>query len=193
MKDLTQVYRQLRQASLPDNIYYAGLSDGKAIYIHDHNSIDADSLTWEVLHLTSHLIQWHMEANVANRLGLEFFGKRAREYATRDFATEAHELDGFLRYELETNRLCLAIAKQISRTRRRRKIDLVLARYCANDLRFILQYYRDRRVSSQASFSMPGVADLERRLVPVGLPKPSEIRVRKLPFFSVPVLLESRS
>jgi hypothetical protein len=190
MKDLTKICAQFRQPEASQNVFYAGFSNGRTIYIHNDKAIDLESKTWEVLHLTGHIFQWHMKANAAKRLTLEFYGSRARNYASKDLVSAPmHELNDFLRYELETNRIAVAIAMKISPQSRKAYLGKYLTQYCAKDMNFILKYYGRTSPTCGDRFVVPSVTELKRGISPIGLPTPEEMQLRELPLLSVPILL----
>jgi hypothetical protein len=184
-KDFSREHLRFREPRFQNELTYASFSDGKIIYSHASKG-EKGAASWQILHLTAHMVQWHMNFNTAKAIGFEFFGHRARKFAARDFvAAPVSDLREFLRYELETNRLSIALANHVAPSSLKIRINKFLRQYCAADLQFILTYYSNNRLNGL----IPSVEDLERRMIPPKLPTPTEVRFGRLPFVSVPILL----
>jgi hypothetical protein len=189
--DLTDVYARFPKPKYTQNVFYTGLSNGRTIYIHDDESIVTRAArTWDVLHLTGHMFQWHIKARQARKLGITFYGRKARDYAAGDFFfSPSHEFGNILQYELEANRFSISIAENVTFGPHRQRAVKYLTGFGARDLNFIMRYYNDFDPKRVDKFPVPPVPALARRIVPVKLPSPDELHFEELPMLSVPVLL----
>jgi hypothetical protein len=189
--DLTQVYARFPKPKYTQSVFYTGLSNGRTIYIHDDDAVvDANARTWDILHLTGHMFQWHIKPATAKRLGLSFYGRRARDYAAGDFFyAPSAEFGNILQYELEANRFSVSIAAQVTFGVQRATVTRYLRRFGAKDLNFIIRYYNGFDERRRDKYPVPGVEDLESRMLPVTIPSPTEVRFEELPMLSVPVIL----
>ncbi|MGD0023164.1 MAG: hypothetical protein ABSC37_00860 [Xanthobacteraceae bacterium] len=191
LTDLTDVYARFPKPKFTQQVFYTGLSNGRTIYIHnDETVVDREARTWDVLHLTGHMLQWHMKPATAKRLGMKFYGNRAREYSAGDFFfAPSSEFGNILQYELEANQFSVSIAAHVTFGKQRAMIMSYLKQFGAKDLRFIMQYYNGFDESRTDKFVLPSARELERRIVPVKIPSSTEIRFEELPMLSVPVIL----
>jgi hypothetical protein len=191
LTDLTDVYARFPKPRFTQKVFYTGLSNGRTIYIHNDEAIvNRAARTWDVLHLTGHMFQWHMKPGAAKRLGMKFFGKKARHYAAGDFFfAPSTEFASILQYELEANRFSVSIAAHVTFGTQRAMAVSYLREFGAKDLKFIMEFYNGFDKHRIDKFVAPSAKDLERRIVPVKIPAVSEVRFEELPMLSVPVIL----
>jgi hypothetical protein len=191
LTDLTDVYAHFPKPKFTQSVFYTGLSNGRTIYIHnDLKVVDLEARTWDVLHLTGHMFQWHIKAAAAKRLGIKYYGKKARDYADGDFFfSPSEEFGNILLYELEANRFSISIAASVTFGPQRKQITEHLIRFGAKDLNFIMHYYNDFDPKREDKFVIPSEEVLAKRILPLRLPPPTELQFGELPMLSVPVLL----
>jgi hypothetical protein len=191
LTDLTDVYSHFPKPKFTQSVFYTGLSNGRTIYIHnDLKVVDLEARTWDVLHLTGHMFQWHIKSAAAKRLGIKYYGKRARDYAAGDFFfSPSGEFGNILQYELEANRFSISIAAGVTFGSQRKRALEHLIRFGAKDLNFIMHYYNDFDAKREDKFAVPSVPILAKRILPLHLPPPAELQFEELPMLSVPVLL----
>lgn len=188
--DLRDTYKMFPTPTYKHNVFYSGLCNGRTIFIHDDNNImTTHAIAWDALHLTGHMLQWHTPEEIANRIGIRFFAKKAKDCAIGNFFyASAAELQNIMEYELEANRFAISIIKEITFGDIRCRALKAIVETAAADLHFILNFYNDFDENRVNKFEVPPIAEIRKSIVPLELPSSSLVRFQELPILTVPVL-----
>jgi phage-related protein len=196
--DLAPFYAGIYPETDLRRVFYTGLSDGQNIILHDKQEQTRSPVqwAWDSLHLFGHMLQWHMNATQAASRSLKFFGANAQMMATKDFmGCSAKELVEMQTYEVEANRLNLALFKQCAKRLQTENVQaqlpemiVDLQKYTAADIVFLTRYYT-RSVSGEHEgddlFSVERVLSL---LDPASAPQRSAMKFKKIDQICVPVV-----
>lgn len=196
--DLRPLYENIYPEADIRRFFYAGLSNGKDILLHDRQRTGEVCVRYALdsLHLFGHMHQWHMDSRQARPRKLRFWGRAAQAMATASFVgASTRELHRMQTYEIEANRLGLAIFSEglrrlcppISTGKNSTNLLVDLRRYVARDITFLTSYY----VGSTDS-DYPAVLLCEEeifaKVTPVGFPTAREIAFSKIDQICVPVI-----
>lgn len=188
--DLQAAYAESIPPEDPRRLRFTGLTDGLRISLHSgRQERTAPALNaWDSLHLLGHMFQWNMSAGQAGIRGLRFWGARARDMSTQDFAGASEaKLAEMQTYEIEANGLALAVFDAVTHhlytVEQGRAYARQMRWFMANDLAFLTRYYGAPKTHPFCSPTL-----LMPRLRAIPPPPPDELRFVAQPRAGAPVV-----